>query len=117
MFEIKILENPITIAELKKMASEGFGDMVKAVVDVEYGTMAVGSELHVDAEIALMEREGARRNNIWGINLYPDKTGENFIEFDSMVNLKPSLGNRTRNVEDKKAQERIKEIVDKLIIQ
>ncbi len=115
MFEVKILENPINIEELKKIASDGFGDMVKAVVDVEKGNMAIGGELHVDMEVVLMEEREALRNNTWGINLYPNKTGEEFLEFDSMVNLKPAYGNRTRNVEDVKIQEKIKEIVKKFI--
>lgn len=117
MFEIQIIKNPITVALLKKIALEGFGDMVKAVVDLERGIMAIGSELHIDAEVVLMKREGASRNSIWGINLYPDKKGEDFIEFDSMVNLKPALGNRTRNIEDRKIQDQIREIVGRLIVQ
>ena len=115
MFTIRILEKPITILELKKAASEGFGDLIKAVVDVEKSTMAVGGELHVDMEILLIEERGALRSDTWGFNLYPEKSGDEFIEFDSMINLKPASGNRTRNVEDKTIQENIKGIVSKYI--
>ncbi|MEK7185232.1 MAG: DUF5674 family protein [Patescibacteria group bacterium] len=118
MFEIQILEKPITVAELRRIAAEGFGDMIKAVVDIENGTVAIGGELHVDIETTLMEKDNrASHNNIWGINIYPDKFDEeDFIEFDSMINLKPALGNRTRGVGDAAIKEKIREIVGKIVI-
>jgi hypothetical protein len=63
-----------------------------------------------------MEKEGSKREDIWGINLYPKKSGEEFIEFDSMINLKPHSGNRSRGVEDGETREKIKKIVEKLVI-
>lgn len=111
MLSIKIIKDSITRAELQGMAREQFGDFVKAVVDVEQKIMAVGGEFHADGEVALMEQEGARRDHTWGINLYPAKTGDEFIEFDSMINIKPALGNRSRTVEDAEIRERIEEIV------
>ncbi|MEK7116755.1 MAG: DUF5674 family protein [Patescibacteria group bacterium] len=116
MTEIRIIKKPITRVELKKIAEKGFGDMVKAVVDVEQEIMAVGGELHADMETLLMENENSLRKDTWGINLYLENFEEDFVEFDSMINLKPALGNKTRNVEDKKTREKIKEIVNKLII-
>lgn len=116
MFEICIIKQPIHLSELKAIAKDGFGDLVKVVVDIEKEVMATGGELHTDLETLLMEKEDALRSDTWGINIYPDKTGENFIEFDSMINLKPSLGNRTRNVEDPEIQEKIKNVLKKLII-
>ena len=116
MFKIVILKNPITTVDLKRIASEGFGDIIKAVVDVEKEIMAIGGELHVDIEVVLMENHSSLHQNTWGINLYPNQTGDEFVEFDSMINLKPSIGNRTRNVEDLKIQKRIREIVKKFIL-
>jgi hypothetical protein len=113
--EIKIIKEPITRFELKKIAQEGFGDLVKAVVDVERRIMAVSGELHMDELELLVEKEGSNHQNIWGINLYPEKEGEEFIEFDSMVNLKPAFGNRTRGVDAVEIQKKIIEIVQKLI--
>ena len=103
------------LAELKKRAKEQFGDLVKAVVDVERGIMVVGGELHADGEVELMEKEGSRREHTWGINLYPEKFGDAFIEFDSMINLKPAFGNKTRGVESEEVRIKIKTIVQKLI--
>jgi hypothetical protein len=112
---MKIVKDSITKKELGDMASEEYGDVVKAVVDVEQGIMAVGGELHADEEVSLMEKEGSKREHTWGINLYPKNPEENWIEFDSMINLKPAFGNRSRTVESLEIQARIKEIVKKLV--
>ena len=112
---IKTIKEPISKDELKKIAKDGFGNVVKAVVDTEQGIMAVGGELHADGEVWLMEREGSNRENTWGINLYTEKSGDEFIEFDSMVNIKPAFGNRSREVESPAVREQIKMIVLKLV--
>lgn len=113
---IKIIKTPIKKSELQEIAKEEFGDMVKAVVDVEQRIMAVGGELHSDEEVLLTEQENSKRENTWGINFYLKKSGEDFIEFDSMINLKPAFGNRSRDVESLETREKIKEIAEKLII-
>lgn len=106
--------DPLTLTELKEMAAAMFGDMVKVVVDVERRIMAVDAELHADEEAALLER-GSRQADLWGINLYPDMGGEDFVEFDSMINLRPARGNRSRGVEDLALRERIIAVVDELV--
>lgn len=113
--DIKIVKEPISKDELKEIARTGFGNVVKAVVDIERRIMAVGGELHADEEVSLMENEGSERENTWGINLYTEKSGDEFIEFDSMVNIKPAFGNRSRVVESPAVREQIKTIVRKLI--
>ena len=115
--DIKIVKNSISKDELKHIANEQYGDMVKVVVDLEHEIMTVGGEFHADGELVLMEQEGARREYTWGINLYPDVQGGDFIEYDSMINLKPAFGNRTRNVTDKEICEKIKRVVEKLVTQ
>ena len=109
-----IVQKPISITELKKLAANGFGNMVKAVVDVEKRILAIDAELHADIEAALLE-QGSGQTNLWGINLYPDEKEENFIEFDSMINLRPSQGNRSRGVEDPTLQKKIIDIVSGLV--
>ncbi len=113
--EIKIIKDSISKQDIAAMANAGFGDLVKAVVDVEQEIMAVGGELHADEEVLLTEKENSRRENTWGINIYPNKQKSEWIEFDSMINIKPSLGNRSRDVENQKTREMIKKIVGKLI--
>jgi hypothetical protein len=112
---IRIVKKPIKKEELIEMAREGFGDIVKAVVDVAKGIMAVGGELHADEEVLLMEEEDSRREDTWGINLYPKRSDGEWIEFDSMINLKPAFGNRSRDVESPETKEKIRKIVGKLI--
>ena len=114
--EIQIIKNPISLEELRAMARGGnFVELIKAVVDVEQGIMAIGGELHADEESELMEKTNSKRENTWGINIYPDKSGGEFIEFDSMINLKPAFGNRSRGVESPEMREKIVKIVEKLI--
>jgi hypothetical protein len=112
--KILMIEEIIAIKDLAKIGEEGFGDMVKAVVDIERKIMAVGGELHADEE-ALLLSLGSKQENLWGINLYPQKKGEEFIEFDSVINLKPGQGNRSRSIEDLQIQQRVKEVVRRLI--
>ena len=106
---IWIVRDPITLAELQSMAREQFGDMVKAVVDVEQALMVIGGELHSDEEAVLLD-QGSRQTDLWGINLYPDAA-----ESDSMVNVRPGQANRSRSLEDPARRERIQEIVRRLV--
>jgi hypothetical protein len=111
---MKRVTEAVTIKELKDMATGMFGNLVKAVVDVEKEIMAIDAELHADEEALLLEN-GSKQENLWGINIYPDLPGGDRIEFDSMINLKPRQGNGTRSVNDPKTRNKIIEIVNKLV--
>ncbi len=111
---MKILDKPLAIDELKKIAADTFGEMVKAVVDVRQGLVSIDAELHSDLEAFLIEN-GSRQNNLWGVNFYPYLEGDDFIEFDSMINMRPSQGNKSRGVEDEAICEKIIEIVDRWV--
>ena len=106
-------QTPISLTDLREMAAAGFGDLVKAVVDVERGIMVVDAEMHSDQEAELLA-DGSRQRDLWGINLYPDLPEEDWLEFDSMINLRPSLGNRSRAVEDAAMRDRIAALVRSL---
>lgn len=112
--EIIIVRDPIRREVLRDMAGLQFGDMVKAVVDVEAGIMAIGGELHSDEEAMLLD-DGSRQSNLWGINLYPEKPSEEWIEFNSMINVRPSGGNRSRFVESGEIREAVTGIVQRLV--
>ncbi len=109
-----IVRDELPFHELKKISEEMFGNFVKAVVDVEREIMAIGGELHSDEE-ALLIQEGSYQKNLWGINLYPDIKKEEWIEFDSVINIRPSQGNVTRSVDSPEIREKIIAIVHKLI--
>lgn len=114
MFQIIIIAGSITLSELKRMAENQFGSLIKAVVDIEKKIMAVGGEMHADEE-AHMLNEGSEQENLWGINIYPEQPMPDRIEFDSMINIRPYLGNRSRSVENTDTQKKIIAIVSKLI--
>ena len=111
---MKIVTDTITIGEIKTMAANLLGDMVKAVVDVERGIIALDAELHSDLE-ALLLADGSKQKGLWGINIYPEQDGDEFIEFDSMINLRPGQGNKSRGVEDKALRSKIIGIVTKKV--
>jgi hypothetical protein len=110
-----IIKDKITIDELKEMSKKMFGDLVKAVVDIENNIMAIDGELHADEEQLLLAN-GSIQANLWGINIYPEMAGsDDFVEFDSMINIRPRAGNRSRGVEDPITREKILKIIDRII--
>jgi hypothetical protein len=113
---MEIIKDKISISRLGKMGEKMFGNLVKAMVDVEKEIMAVDAPMHADLLELLIEKENSEPQNLWGINIYPAKAGDDFIEFDSIMNLKPGLGNRTRGVEDENIRKKIIEIVKKHVL-
>ncbi|OHA00526.1 MAG: hypothetical protein A3C11_00465 [Candidatus Sungbacteria bacterium RIFCSPHIGHO2_02_FULL_49_12] len=110
---MRIIDETITKQELRSIAKNQFGDMVKAVVDIEKKIMAVGGELHADEEALLLDK-GSHQASLWGINLYPDKSDADWIEFDSMINIRPSQENTSRRVNNPEIQEKIRAVIAKL---
>lgn len=112
---IDVVSEDVSLGRLKSLAEQRFGDMVKAVVDIEAGLMAIGAELHSDEEALLIDR-GSQQRDLWGINLYPDQfPDEDWLEFDSMINIRPAQGNRSRSVDDPRTRERIRAVVARLV--
>ena len=112
----RLVRDGITRVELAVLAQALFGDMVKGVVDVERRVMAVGGELHSDEEAILLD-DGSVQSSLWGVNLYPDEHGAAFIEFDSMINVRPAQGNRSRDVLDEGVRARIRDVVAQLVVE
>ncbi len=111
---MKIITKTLGIDELQQMAVATFGNLVKAIVDVDMELIAVDAELHSDLEALLLD-DGSKQKSLWGINLYPEMQGDDFIEFDSMINMRPSQGNRSRGVDDGEIRRKIIEIVAKRV--
>lgn len=111
---MKIITNFLTMEELKQMTTALFGNLVKAVVDVDRELIALDGELHSDLEALLLE-DGSKQKSLWGINFYPELQGDGFIEFDSMINVRPSQNNMSRGVDNEEIRQRIVEIVAKRI--
>lgn len=113
---IRIITAPIAIDEVDKMAKGQFGELIKAAVDIKKQIIALGGDLHADEEQLLLET-GSDQADLWGINLYPAKFGQpDFIEFDSMINLRPSQNNVSRGIDSPAIQNQVKKVVQKLVI-
>lgn len=107
-------QKPVSMDELRVLAAGRFGDMVKAVVDLERDVMLLDADMHADQEAELLAG-GSRQQDLWGINLYPDTPESDWIEFDSMINLRPSFGNTSRGVDAPGIRDRIVRLVDDLV--
>jgi hypothetical protein len=114
---MKIINENISLSELNEMAQKMYGNLVKAVVDIRLEIIAVDAELHSDEEAALIDN-GSKQEDLWGINIYPglDSNSPDFIEFDSLINLRPRQNNRSRGVEDPGIREKIAAIVKRLLV-
>ncbi len=105
----------VTLDELRTIADENGKNYVKAVVDVERGAVVVGMKFH-DQAIPLLEEGGSKRPNLWGVRLHPEAFGDaNFVEFDSMINIKPELDNPSTDVESPELRQRIIETVEAVV--
>lgn len=111
---IDIVRTPVARSALQQAAEARFGDMVKAVVDVRRRIMAIGGDLHADEEALLLD-DGSRQEDLWGINLYPAEEGDDWIEYDSMINVRPSQGNRSRGVDSAELRDVLRAIVGELV--
>jgi hypothetical protein len=96
-------------SELKRLVLLYFEDMVKYVVDVERGVIAVGGEMHADAEQVLLE-DGSQQGDLWGANYYPGRGGEECIEYTSLINISPARGNRSMEIQDPALRARVREL-------
>ncbi len=113
---MKIVKDKIEISELKEICQKGpFVNVIKVVVDIDKKIMAIDAELHSELMDFLIKEEKSGHKNLWGVNILPNKEGEKFIIFDSLINLKPSMGNKTRNVESTEVREKIANIINALV--
>jgi hypothetical protein len=108
------LADPVSLEDLRAMLGRRFDDMVKAVVDLRREVMLLDADMHADQEAELLA-EGSRQVDLWGINLYPTQSEADWLEFDSMINLRPSFGNRSRGVDDPATRVAIADLVARLV--
>jgi hypothetical protein len=113
---MKIVDTTIDIPELSAMADNMYGNLVKGVVDLHKNILIVDAEMHADEEQVLLE-QGSKQNDLWGINLYPAKFGtDDFIEFDSMINIRPRQQNMSRGVADPDVRKQIIDLVKQKVV-
>jgi hypothetical protein len=107
-------DDPMSIDELRRMVPGRFHDLVKGVVDLRRAILLLDADMHADQEAALLA-DGSDQRDLWGINLYPQLEGPDWLEFDSMINLRPSFGNRSRGVDDDRTRSAVTALVDRLV--
>jgi hypothetical protein len=113
--KIKIIDKKIEDAELKEIAKDFYGEMVKGVVDIEQKILAMGGEYHMDANTILIEN-GSKQPDVWGFNWYFDRVGDEQIEYVSLINIRPAQGNRVMEVQDESLRDKMKEIIIKYLL-
>ena len=111
---IKTIKDPISQNELQKIAQENFGDMIKGTIDIEKEIIALGGNLHSDSEAELL-KNGSKQQNIWGFNIYPKKSRDNWLEYTSLINIRPSVGNRSMEIEDQNIRKKVEDIIKRLV--
>jgi hypothetical protein len=111
---IEILRARIQADTLRRLVSDGFGDMVKYVVDIERQVIAIGGQLQADAEAILLE-DGSRQDDLWGANYYPGTSPDQCIEFTALINIRPARSNPGMELLDSKLRERVRQVTFALI--
>lgn len=111
---IVIVREPISKEEAAQIGVPWYEDFIKGVVDIERSIIALGGEYHMDANVVLIEN-GSEQQNVWGFNIYPEKDGESWIEYVSLINIRPAQGNRGMVVEDEALRKKIRNVVESLI--
>src|SRR5258708_34860292 len=111
---MKLVEESISLDELQDMSARMFGGLVKVVVDIKKGIMVVDAAMHADEEQYLLSK-GSLQDDLWGCNIYPELQEEDFIEYDSMINVRPQLNNFSRDIENDEIKQKITDIINKLI--
>ena len=111
---MKIISNPTKRDTILSECNTYFKTMIKAVIDIKGSIMAIDAELHADLESILID-QGSGQENLWGINLYLNKEKSDWIDYIALINIRPSMGNRSMEIENSEIREKITNIVYQLI--
>jgi hypothetical protein len=112
---MKIIEKPTKLDELWQSKETGFIELMKIVVDIEKRILAIDAEMHSDLEEFLL-KNGSKQINLWGANIYPDKDKEDFLEFTSFINIRPSQNNKSMEIQNPDIKNLVRQIVNELLI-
>ncbi|MBN2619669.1 hypothetical protein JXB22_01160 [candidate division WOR-3 bacterium] len=112
---MKIITEPIPKDTVLKEHNSFFHTMIKAVVDIEKRIVALDAELHADLEAFLLQQD-SKQEDLWGINLYLEKTKADWIEYTAMVNIRPSMNSRDMEIQDEGIRKKICDIIYTLIV-
>lgn len=111
---IKIVKDKISTEELEAIGQEFYQSIIKGVVDIEKQIVAFGGEYHIDASEILINN-GSSQNDVWGFNIVFDRPKDSWIEYISLINIRPQVGNLDMEVQDKALREKMKNIINSKI--
>jgi len=114
--EITVVKNKLPINEIKKLAENSYGTIIKVAVDVEKGILAAGGEWHSEEQSILVERERSNAIDVWGANFHLFESGGRRIEYGSLINLKPEIGHKSMEIGDSEIRNKVKTIIEKLLL-
>ena len=110
---IIVVDDRVDPAELARLVAL-FEDMVKYVIDIRRGLAAIGGELHADAEALLID-SGSLQPDLWGANYYPGRGRDACIEYTSLINIRPSEGNPSMDIQDAAVRESVRDLTHRLL--
>lgn len=105
-----VLQEKAVSRQIHEMLQE-YGNMIKIVVDIRRTMLAGGSEMHADCESALL-KIGSEQDDLWGANWFPE---EQTIEFESLINIRPRLGNRSMIIQSPEIRQQVETITRKIL--
>jgi hypothetical protein len=113
--EIKILAEKMSMEEVKVFAENWYGTMIKGAVDITQNKVALGGDYHIESGELLIQH-GSKLEDVWGFNIRFEEDANGTLEFDSMINIKPNLGNKSRDITDENISKKAEGIIKSWII-
>ena len=107
---IYILRSKVTAEQVSEMLKE-YESMIKIVVDIRRRILAGGGEMHSDCESVLLD-DGSEQDDLWGANWYP---AEQRIAFESLINIRPRLGNRNILIQNEEIRKPVESITREIL--
>ena len=112
--DIRIIREPVTHDVLEELMRVHYRTFIKGVADIERGVIALGGDWHMDANTVLFS-DGSEQKNLWGFNIYLGKSGDEAIEYESIINIRPAQNNRGRVIEDERVRSQVRSLVAQFV--
>jgi hypothetical protein len=107
---IHLLKEKVVPEQIQDMLEE-YENMIKIVVDIRRRYLSGGGEMHADCESVLLGA-GSEQDDLWGANWYPS---EQRIEFESLINIRPRLGNRNIMIQDENLRKQVESVTREIL--
>ena len=111
---IKIIKQTISRDEVETLAKEYYEDLIKGVVDIKRELVALGGEMHADAESVLL-KDGSEQSNLWGFNILLNEPKDSCLIYESFINIRPRDNNDSLEIKEPSLKETMKRIIFKKV--